>query len=240
MDFWLKDGIAPVSHALSLSRASLSLSSGSLRHRSRPRFGRPFSHPATTRVGIGPKMTGLTPPSYPTCSPTSAGSDTAGKCRKTAGFYPDFPELVPAIPATKSCDQGMRRQLNLRIGFRPDFGMRFRPLPEAWPAVWSFPAAGNYSRHPRAAGACGGAWARKMDRLESPERISHIAYFPGSLGLDRWMVLPGSCRIRRIVKRSPGYSRNANPGVRVLVTVRSCDRERSDRPIWTKLAGRAS
>ncbi|CAL8150511.1 unnamed protein product [Prunus armeniaca] len=52
-------------------------------------------------------MTGLTPPSYPTCSPTSAGSDTAGKCRKTAGFYPDFPELVPAIPATKSCDQGM-------------------------------------------------------------------------------------------------------------------------------------
>ncbi|CAL2231431.1 unnamed protein product [Prunus armeniaca] len=100
-------------------------------------------------------MTGLTPPSYPTCSPTSAGSDTAGKCRKTAGFYPDFPELVPAIPATKSCDQG-------------------------------------------------------------------------------------SCGIRRIVKRSPGYSGNANPGVRVLVTVRSCDRERSDRPIWTKLAGRAS
>ncbi|CAL2274252.1 unnamed protein product [Prunus armeniaca] len=218
-DFWLKDGIAPVSHTLSLSRASLSLSSGSRRHRSRPRFGRPFSHPATTRVGTGPKMTGLTPPSYPTCSPTSAGSDTAGKCRKTAGFYPDFPELVPAIPATKSCDQGMRRQLDLRIGFRPDFGMRFRPLPEAWPAVWSFPAAGNYSRHPRAAGACGGAWARKMDRLE---------------------VLPGSCRIRRIVKRSPGYSGNANPGVRVLVTVRSCDRERSDRPIWTKLAGRVS
>ncbi|CAL8151797.1 unnamed protein product [Prunus armeniaca] len=59
----------------------------------------------------------------------SASSDTAGKCRKTAGFYPDFPELVPTIPATKSCDQGMRRQLDLRIGFRPDFGMRFRPLP---------------------------------------------------------------------------------------------------------------
>ncbi|CAL2277761.1 unnamed protein product [Prunus armeniaca] len=53
-------------------------------------------------------------------------------------------------------------------------------------------------------------------------------------------VLPGSCRIRRIVKRSPGYSGNANPGVRVLVTVRSRDRERSNRPIWTKLAGRAS
>ncbi|CAL8084869.1 unnamed protein product [Prunus armeniaca] len=76
----------------------------------------------------------------------SAGSGIAGNCRKTAGFYPDFPELVPAIPATKSCDQG-------------------------------------------------------------------------------------SCRIRRIVKRSPGYSGNANPGVRVLVTVRSCDRERSDRLI---------
>ncbi|CAL9014021.1 unnamed protein product [Prunus brigantina] len=31
----------------------------------------------------------------------------------------------------------------------------------------------------------------------------------------------GSYRIRRIVKRSPGYSGNANPRVRVLVTVRS-------------------
>ncbi|CAL2239853.1 unnamed protein product [Prunus armeniaca] len=51
-------------------------------------------------------MTGLTPPSCPTRSPTSAGSDAAGNCRKTAGFYPDFPELVPAISATKSCDQG--------------------------------------------------------------------------------------------------------------------------------------
>ncbi|CAL2237558.1 unnamed protein product [Prunus armeniaca] len=35
----------------------------------------------------------------------SAGSGIAGNCRKMAGFYPDFPELVPAIPATKSCDQ---------------------------------------------------------------------------------------------------------------------------------------
>ncbi|CAL9009944.1 unnamed protein product, partial [Prunus brigantina] len=53
-------------------------------------------------------------------------------------------------------------------------------------------------------------------------------------------VLPGSYRIRRIVKRSRGYSENANPRFRVLVTVRSCDRERSDCPIWTKLAGRVS
>ncbi|CAL8103406.1 unnamed protein product [Prunus armeniaca] len=51
-------------------------------------------------------MTGLTPPSCPTRSPTSVSSDTTGNCRKTAGFYPDFPKLVPAIPATKSCDQG--------------------------------------------------------------------------------------------------------------------------------------
>ncbi|CAL2230587.1 unnamed protein product [Prunus armeniaca] len=49
-----------------------------------------------------------------------------------------------------------------------------------------------------------------------------------------------SCRIQRIVKRNPGYSGNANHRVKVLVTVRSCDRERSDRPIWTKLAGRVS
>ncbi|CAL2275870.1 unnamed protein product [Prunus armeniaca] len=45
----------------------------------------------------------------------SAGSDIAGNCRKTAGFYPDFSELVPAIPATKSCDQG-------RLIFEVDFG----------------------------------------------------------------------------------------------------------------------
>ncbi|CAL2237785.1 unnamed protein product [Prunus armeniaca] len=38
-----------------------------------------------------------------------------------------------------------------------------------------------------------------------------------------------SCRIRRIVKRSPGYSGNANPRVRVSVTVQLCDREQSDR-----------
>ncbi|CAL8996259.1 unnamed protein product [Prunus brigantina] len=53
-------------------------------------------------------------------------------------------------------------------------------------------------------------------------------------------VFPGSCRIRRIVKRSPGYSGNANPSVRILVTIRSSDCERSDRPIRTKLAGRVS
>ncbi|CAL9006177.1 unnamed protein product [Prunus brigantina] len=36
----------------------------------------------------------------PTHSPTSTGNDTAGKCRKHGRFYPVFPELVPAIPAT--------------------------------------------------------------------------------------------------------------------------------------------
>ncbi|CAL8108636.1 unnamed protein product [Prunus armeniaca] len=48
----------------------------------------------------------------------------------------------------------------------------------------------------------------------------------------------GSCRIRRIVKRSPGYSGNANPRVRVSITVQSCNRERSNRPFRTKLTGR--
>ncbi|CAB4287974.1 unnamed protein product [Prunus armeniaca] len=56
--------------------------------------------------------------------------------------------------------------------------------------------------------------------------------------LSQWDPQVVMSAIRRIVKRSPGYSGNANPGVRVLVTVRSCDREQSDRPIWTKLAGR--
>ncbi|CAL9006564.1 unnamed protein product [Prunus brigantina] len=52
---------------------------------------------------------------------------------------------------------------DLRIGFRPNFGLRFRPLP----------------------------------------------------------ALLGLYRIRRIVKRSPRYSGNANPRVRVSVIVRS-------------------
>ncbi|CAL2258377.1 unnamed protein product [Prunus armeniaca] len=78
-----------------------------------------------------------------------------------------------------------------------------------------------------------------MSRVRRCARIS--IWIPFEFRTDiAYRVLPGSYRIRRIVKRSPGYSGNANPGVRVLVTVRSCDRERSDRPIWTKLAGRAS
>ncbi|CAL2281185.1 unnamed protein product [Prunus armeniaca] len=78
-----------------------------------------------------------------------------------------------------------------------------------------------------------------MSRARRCARISF--WIPLEFRTDiAYRVLPRSCRIRRIVKRSPGYSGNANPGVRVLVTVRSCDRERSDRPIKTKLAGRAS
>ncbi|KAH0983272.1 hypothetical protein GBA52_010449 [Prunus armeniaca] len=34
----------------------------------------------------------------------------------------------------------------------------------------------------------------------------------------------GRIRIRRIVKQSPGYSRNVNPRVRFTVTIRSCNR----------------
>ncbi|CAL8138721.1 unnamed protein product [Prunus armeniaca] len=71
------------------------------------------------------------------------------------------------------------------------------------------------------------------------ESRTDIAYRVFS-GFARFGPLDGSCRIQRIVKWSPGYSGNVNPGVRVLVTVRSCDRERSDRPIWTKLAGHVS
>ncbi|CAL9026290.1 unnamed protein product [Prunus brigantina] len=107
-------------------------------------------------------MTGLTPPSFPTFSPMSAGSDTAGNCRKTAGFYPDFPELVRAIPATKSCNQG-NSIYELDFGrfydrdsghFRSVFGGR-----SLEPRFGDFPAKGNRFGPPRAAGACGGEWA---------------------------------------------------------------------------------
>ncbi|CAL8114187.1 unnamed protein product [Prunus armeniaca] len=78
-----------------------------------------------------------------------------------------------------------------------------------------------------------------MSRARRCARIS--IWIPLEFRTDiAYRVFPGLYRTRRIVKRSPGYSRNANPGVRVLVTVRSRDRERSDRPIWTKLAGHVS
>ncbi|CAL9013927.1 unnamed protein product [Prunus brigantina] len=39
-------------------------------------------------------MTGPTPPSFPTPSPTSAGSGVAGKCRKPTDFRRKFPPFV--------------------------------------------------------------------------------------------------------------------------------------------------
>ncbi|CAL2275864.1 unnamed protein product [Prunus armeniaca] len=87
MDFWLKDGIAPVSLTLSLSRASLSLSP-LVRdsHRGRPRFGRPFARPATKVDGAGTKMTGPPSSSYPSrVSPPVAGISPENR-RKQPGF----------------------------------------------------------------------------------------------------------------------------------------------------------
>ncbi|CAL8105237.1 unnamed protein product [Prunus armeniaca] len=124
-DFWLKDGIAPVSrrHSLSPARRSLSpLVRDS--HRGRPRFGRPFARPATKVDGAGTKMTGPPSSSYPGQVPPPAAVISPENEEKSSGFDRNFAGFVLRRPTT---DSG--KQLDLRIGFRPDFGMRFRPLP---------------------------------------------------------------------------------------------------------------
>ncbi|CAL2277762.1 unnamed protein product [Prunus armeniaca] len=103
MDFWLKDGIAPVSHTLSLSRASLPLSSGFRdSHRGRPRFGRPFARPATKVDGAGTKMTGPPSSSYPSQVPSPAAAISPENEEKSSGFDRKFAGFVLRRPATDS------------------------------------------------------------------------------------------------------------------------------------------
>ncbi|CAL8992902.1 unnamed protein product [Prunus brigantina] len=64
----------------------------------RPRFGWPFTHPATAWAESGPKMTGLVSPSFPTGSPTPAGHGNAGFCRKPT----DFRRKIPAVRSPPS------------------------------------------------------------------------------------------------------------------------------------------
>ncbi|CAL8102123.1 unnamed protein product [Prunus armeniaca] len=160
-------------------------------------------------------MTGPPSSSYPSQVPPPTVEISPENRREKLGFARNFTGFVLRRPAAIFGDPGFGR-----VGVLSRDLWFFRRWVIALD-THALPARGHCSR---------GAFLSQWDP-QSPERISHIAYFPGSLG---------SCRIRRIVKRSPGYSGNANPGVRVLVTVRSCDREQSDRPIWTKLAGRAS
>ncbi|CAL9012905.1 unnamed protein product [Prunus brigantina] len=60
-------------------------------------------------------MTGPTPPSFPTPSPTSAGNGVAGKCRKPIDFRRKFPSLVLRRPAAIFGDQDLSK-----IGHRND------------------------------------------------------------------------------------------------------------------------
>ncbi|CAL8118807.1 unnamed protein product [Prunus armeniaca] len=133
MDFWLKDGIAPVSHTLSLSRASLSLSSGS----------RAPPQPATFWPAVQ-------------SSGHHSGRDRSQNDRPDSAVLPHLfsdvsrqryrrkvqknGRFLPRFSGARSGDSGHQilrsRQLDLRIGFRPDFGMRFRPLPVRF---WGMP-----------------------------------------------------------------------------------------------------
>ncbi|CAL2236105.1 unnamed protein product [Prunus armeniaca] len=121
----------------------------------------------------------------------SAGSGIAGNCRKTAGFYPDFPELVPAIPATKSCDQGMRRQLDLRIEFRPDFGMRFRPLPVSFWGTSKNKSDSKLGVLPRVGVLSRDLWFFRrcdiaLDTHALPARVAARGHCSGGAFLSQW------------------------------------------------------
>ncbi|CAL2248434.1 unnamed protein product [Prunus armeniaca] len=69
-------------------------------------------------------MTGPPSSSYPGQVPPPAAVISPENEEKSSGFDRNFAGFVLRRPAT---DSG--KQLDLRIGFRPDFGMRFRPLP---------------------------------------------------------------------------------------------------------------
>ncbi|CAL8076405.1 unnamed protein product [Prunus armeniaca] len=119
-DFWLKDGIAPVSLTLSLSPARVSPSGFRDSHCGRPRFGRPCSRPATKVDGAGTKMTGPPSSSYPSQVSPSAVEISPENRREKLGFARNFAGFVLRRPAAIFGDQ---------VRVRPDFGMRFRPLP---------------------------------------------------------------------------------------------------------------
>ncbi|CAL2241681.1 unnamed protein product [Prunus armeniaca] len=195
-------------------------------------------------------MTGPPSSSYPSQVSPSAVEISPENRREKLGFARNFAGFVLRRPAAIFGDQ---------VRVRPDFGMRFRPLPVSFWGTSKNKSDSKLGVLPRV-----GVWAHDLEvfrrwvSLWTPTRCRRvwrrvgtvaeghycpnvILRVPNGYRISRvFQVLPRSCRIRRIVKRSPGYSGNANPGVRVLVTVRSCDRERSDRPIKTKLAGRAS
>ncbi|CAL8174257.1 unnamed protein product [Prunus armeniaca] len=134
MDFWLKDGIAPVSLTLSLPRASLPLSGFRDGWNSRPRFGRPCSRPATKVDGAGTKMTGPPSSSYPSRVSPPAAVVSPENEEKSSGFDRKFAGFVLRRPAAIFGDQDY---LILELGFgrisrrdsghfRSDFGVRPR------------------------------------------------------------------------------------------------------------------
>ncbi|CAL2236667.1 unnamed protein product [Prunus armeniaca] len=101
MDFWLKDGIAPVSLTLSLSlpRASLPLSGFRDGWNSRPHFGRPCSRPATKVDRAGTKMTGPPSASYLGQVPLPAAVISPENEEKSSGFDRNFAGFVLRRPA---------------------------------------------------------------------------------------------------------------------------------------------
>ncbi|CAL8136509.1 unnamed protein product [Prunus armeniaca] len=119
----------------------------------------------------GPKMTGQPPSTHHAPQQPSRRRLLPENTKFQAGFYPDFPELVPAIPVGNSIyELKFGRFRDSDSGhFRSVFGVcpRTKVTPNIVfhlgrslePRFGDFPAMGYRFGHPRAASACGGAWA---------------------------------------------------------------------------------
>ncbi|CAL2238204.1 unnamed protein product [Prunus armeniaca] len=177
MEFWLKDGIAPVYLTLSLSRASLSLSSGS-RPPPQPATFWPAVHSSGHHLGRDrsqndrPDSAVLPHPFSDVCR-----QRYRRKLQKNGLFLPRFSgarsgdsghQILRSRIASILSVGGLifefeRRRSDLRIS-RGDSG-HFRCV---------FPAMGYRFGHPRAAGACGGACGGAWALVPNGYRISRI------------------------------------------------------------------
>ncbi|CAL2249467.1 unnamed protein product [Prunus armeniaca] len=126
MDFWLKDGIAPVSHTLSLPRVPLSLSSGSRRLEQPATFW-----PAVLSSGHQSRRGRYQNDRaavlfLPQPGLTASRRDFAGKSKKTARFRLKLRRL-------HSPSSGHRFR-QVRYGFSPIF----RALADGWVGFHKF------------------------------------------------------------------------------------------------------
>ncbi|CAL8118490.1 unnamed protein product [Prunus armeniaca] len=107
--------------------------------------GRFLPIPATNSSNNGSVRTTTLPSSSPTLSPPQSAAAVPGNSQETGCVGQLFLELSPA--RSPSSGHRFRRVRVLYLGW------------ESLAVIWRFSGDANRFGHPRAAGACGGAWA---------------------------------------------------------------------------------